>query len=96
MASITIEPGEVHTLATTLADSSRQIADSLDTLTAKSRTLMSQWSGEAANSFLAAEIDWNASMARINAILAEAARVASDTASHYEATDAAVGRMWGM
>ncbi len=94
MASFKIDPSELYALAAELDQASRQIAAALDTLTRKTKTLMSQWTGEAADSFLTAETDWNASMERINKILASASETASNNATTYENAESRVARMW--
>ncbi len=96
MSDLRIDPDSLAAAAGRLAQGAADIQARLDDLTLSANLLRHRWSGAAAEAFDCAKAAWDVDMARLRAILAEAAERARAGAVTYDRADRAVAAIWSI
>ncbi len=89
------DPGSLQATAARLAEATAAIQGQLDALEAEADTLIGRWSGEAADAYRRAQVQWTASLRNMNSVLQSSSRAADASAARYATARAAVAERWG-
>lgn len=96
MTDITVKPDRVDSAASAVDAGARGIEAELQTLSGARGVLLTQWTGDAANAYEAAQTAWIRDMRALAKIGHAAAEAARASATAYRDADDAVGRAWGL
>jgi WXG100 family type VII secretion target len=86
--------GSMAALQDALGSANGQIQSEIDRLTASLDALSGQWSGEASEAYRAAQQEWNATMVRLNGLLASTQKLAGSAVTHHLAAREKVAALW--
>lgn len=89
---IEADPESMRTVIDELATAADGIDGELAALDQTLNALMGAWSGDAANAYQTAQVDWNSSMGDMRTLLNSVISVLSSVTSRYEETESAVIR----
>jgi early secretory antigenic target protein ESAT-6 len=84
---MTVNLARVNQLSGDLQNGSKDIAGILETLDGQVKTLIGSWEGAAQNSYHEAQKQWDASLKRINELLAKISTAVSTISGQYADTD---------
>lgn len=89
-----IDLDSVRELENTLSLCSREMGATLYGLKTRLDVLESQWSGEASEAYKNAQLEWNASMDRMSALLQRAGNISGNVVARHLEARARVVRLW--
>jgi early secretory antigenic target protein ESAT-6 len=92
---IEADPESISSLKDDLVTAASAIDDDLQSLTSELDYLMTQWTGEAASAYLAAQTGWNSSMLSMHAILSEVTALLATISTRYATTESGIVRACG-
>jgi WXG100 family type VII secretion target len=92
---IEADPESIRELSDELQSSLTAMTGTLDMLTGELNYLMNQWTGEAADAYLAAQSGWTEAMDSITDVLFKTTALLSTIATRYETTESAIVDLCG-
>jgi WXG100 family type VII secretion target len=94
MPRIVFDPELILAAAERLDVASGEIASRLDELDAEVATLRGRWSGDAAEAYRRAHVQWNERLDNMRRILTDAVTAAERSSSRYAGAQAKVAERW--
>ncbi|GHT81577.1 hypothetical protein FACS1894125_2580 [Actinomycetota bacterium] len=87
IGSFSVQPGQVDSLASEIANGANNIQSELDQLDSKVKSLIEQWDGEAKENYHVAQTQWQKTVTELRELLTKISSTTREIGQAYTSTD---------